>query len=92
MIPKEIGNLTDKAMKGDLKEMAGAALSKAKEGGMMPKGLTNVVETATNAIQQSGGARKESGLSTEATVMGATVIALIAGGAIKMAVDSLVGN
>jgi hypothetical protein len=50
------------------------------------------VSQRNQSYEMSGGARKEPGLSTEATVMGATVIALIAGGAIKMAVDSLVGN
>jgi hypothetical protein len=54
-------------------------------------GAQNLLKAATPILQQSGGARNED-LSTEALVLGTTVIALIAGGAIKVAVDSLVGN
>ena len=64
-------------------------LSSALEGA-----VANPLDVARRAAlpNQGGGARTEpeSALSTEAIALGATVAALIAGGAIKLAVDSLV--
>ena len=60
----------------------------------MEKGKQDLLEKATTALEgQKGGARSPNdSLTTESLVLGTTVIALIAGGAIKMAVDSLVSN
>ncbi len=93
------------AIPSSLRDVAGAAIP-GMAGAVLPGDLRDAalragsaagrIEQATAALKgeiagQKGGARNES-LSTEGTVLGATVIALIAGGAIKIAVDSLVGN
>lgn len=62
-----------------------------------PTHNSNVNLDPQNTIRsQGGGARQSStstgSLSTESLVLGTTIIALIAGGAIKMAVDSLSDN
>ena len=66
-------------------------LSSALEGA-----VANPLDVARRAAlpNQGGGARTEpeSTISTEAIALGATVAALIAGGAIKLAVDSLVSQ
>ena len=48
------------------------------------------VPSIPNVGRMVGGAHPEASLSTEAIALGATVVALVAGGAIKLAVDSLI--
>jgi hypothetical protein len=58
-------------------------------GGSSPLNMARAAATAATGMR--GGARRaDDSLSTESIALGATVAALIAGGAIKLAVDSLV--
>jgi TM2 domain-containing membrane protein YozV len=58
----------------------------------MANPLAEVAQQTLQAVgKQGGGARAES-LSTESQVLGASVIALILGGAVKIAVDTLVAE
>lgn len=99
----KLGGLAEKAAHlGDLAEtiteapqqLLGQAVSKQQE--MLEKGKQGLLEKVTAALptsSQKGGALPlQETMSTESLVLGTTVIALIAGGAIKLAVDSLVGN
>jgi hypothetical protein len=93
---KEIASLAEAATTAPQKllekvsSVPGQAISKQQE--MLGKAKQGLLEKAAATLEsQKGGARTDS-LSTESLVLGTTVIALIAGGAIKMAVDSLVSN
>jgi hypothetical protein len=98
-LEKGAGGLMEKAsaVTGTLEKGAGGLMEKvgAVTGALeaAKKTLASEDDNPTNPTNQKGGARKDdSTLSTESLVLGTTVIALIAGGAIKMAVDTLVSQ
>jgi hypothetical protein len=77
-------------------DIMGAIGKKSKDGlGAAASTIVDAIGTNPNAVpNQTGGARsrrvEEPSLSTEAIALGATVAVLVAGGAIKLAVDSLI--
>jgi len=104
---KKASVVTDALKKGEeIVEKASAVTGALEKGasGLMEKAgaVTDALGAAKKTLTepepvspsvQKGGARKsDSSLSTESLVLGTTVIALIAGGAIKMAVDTLVSS
>jgi hypothetical protein len=96
-LPPGVGALAEKATEaaatiGKAQNLVTKATTALNPEHLIQGATEGLKEKAIQAIQQSGGARNTDTLSTESMVLGATVLALIAGGAIKMTVDSLVGN
>ena len=62
---------------------------KGSASGLAPKAVTTVPTVPTVPTVQAGGAREEPSLSTESQILGATVIAILTGGVMKVVVDMM---